>query len=189
MPRKIAPFIAKKVGNWKGALEFMSQMGYRVKTVTKKEQYAVCKELKERIISHLINQDLNWEPLRPATLKRKNPENADLILIDSELYMKSIALIRDGDFAGVGIKKGAAYRRKGNFTTVDRVANMLEYGTMKMVARPLWNPTLEEMGGAKGIRNRIALAIYHKLQQSSRGTPIRVTKSQIIKNATRSSNR
>lgn len=181
MPRKIAFMVAKKTGDWAGALNFLRQMGYRVKTVTNKEQYAVCRELKTIVIGHLVSQDLNWEPLKEKTLKIKNPKNVDKILIDTELYMNSITLLRQGEFVSVGIKKGMAYRKKGNFTTVDRVANMLEYGTTKMVARPLWQPSIEELGGPKGIRKRIATAIYNKLASSARNTPMRITKGQISK--------
>lgn len=180
---RVKVFVAKKIGDWNGAINYLAQMSYRVKTVTKREQLQVVKDLKRIVIGHIINQDLNWQPLSEHTKSRKNQENKDKILIDTELYLNSITITRDNDSVSVGIAKGKAYRKKGNFTSVDRVANMLEYGTTRMPARPLWNPSLDEMGGAKGIKNRIAKAIYDKLASSARNTPMRVTKNQIIKSA------
>jgi hypothetical protein len=179
-PKRISPYIAKKIGNWDGAIEFFRTSGYRVKTVALKAQEEICREYKKRLINHIISQDLNWQPLSERTRERKNPKNKDLILIDTELYVKSISITRMGNTWMTGIKKGIAYKRKGSFINLDRVAVLNEFGTTKVPERPLWEPTLEELGGPKGIRNFVANAIYEKLKQQANGKPIQITKSKIL---------
>lgn len=179
-PRRLSPFLAKKVGNWDAAYQFFDEMGYRVKTITLKSQEEIVKKLKKIVVGHLLAQDLNWAPLRASTKEHKYPKNANLILIDTELYLKSISTFRVGNTWMIGIKKGIAYRRRGSFVNVDRVAVLLEYGTTKMVPRPLWTPSIQELGGAKGIRNYIAKAIYEKLKQRARGGPVDITKKEIL---------
>ncbi len=179
MARRINPFIVKKIGDWDAALKQFSDLGYRVKTVTLKTQEKICKDLKARIVRHLLAQDMNWEQLSPLTKKHKNQKNKDLILIDHELYLKNITAYQVGMTWYVGVKKGIAYRRKGSFMTLDRVAYLNEKGTMRTPARPLWEPTFAELGGPKGIRQMVINAIYEKLKQQAKGSPVQITKKEI----------
>lgn len=179
-PKRLSPFLVKKIGNWDGAMDFFKQMGMRVKTVTLQSQKEICKELRDRVIKHIVAQDLEWPSLSEITKKIKNQTNKDLILIDTELYMKSIKMWQVGNTWIVGVKKGIVYRRKGSFMSVDRVAILLEFGTTRMPARPLWQPTMNELGGAKGIRNYVAKKIYEKLKDQAKGTPVQITKKDIL---------
>lgn len=180
-PKRLSPFIAKKIGDWDGAMRFFRDMGWRVKTVTLKSQEEICRKLKKIIVNHIIAQDMQWEPLSPKTMKIKNPKNKDLIYLDTELYIKSITVGRVRDTYWIGIKKGIAYRRKGSFVNVDRVAAMNEFGNMRVPARPLWEPSILELGGAKGIRDYVAKAIYEKLKAQAKGGPVQITKGKITK--------
>lgn len=181
MARRLSPFLVKKIGNWDGAMRMFSQMGYRVKTVTLQSQKEICKNLKDRVIKHLMAQDLNWQPLAILTKEIKTRKNKDLILIDTELYLKSITVYQVGLTWYVGIKKGIVYRRKGSFVSVDRVAILSEKGTTKQPARPLWEPSIAEMGGFKGIQKYVIDAVYASLKRQAKGTPVQITKKDISK--------
>lgn len=178
--KRINSVTIKKVGDWKGATKFLSSMGYEVKAKTLQAQYEICKKLKGIVVKHILDQDLNWEPLAPTTIKNKN-KNKNQILIDTEVYINNIKVWKEAGVAKAGVKKGVMYRRANGAIALDRVAALLETGTTKMPARPLWEPSINELGGKEGIRQFVVDAIYRRLKWLSRGTPIKVTKKQILK--------
>lgn len=180
MARRLNPFIVKKMGDWDGAIRFFNTMGLRVKTVTLQSQEEICRKIKANIVKHLLAQDLNWEQLARVTKDRKNQKNRDLILIDTELYMKSIVVYQVSMTWYVGVKKGIAYRRKGSFVNLDRVAFLNEKGTVRTPARPLWEPTFAEFGGFKGVKAYVTNAIYEKLKKQAKGSPVAISKKDIL---------
>ena len=179
-PGRLNVLTVKKIGDWNGAIRFCSSMGYEVRKKAEKAQWDICKKLKQIVIAHLLAQDLNWEPLSRKTRQNKK-ENKNLILIDTEIYLDNIKVWKESGAARVGVKKGVLYKRGDNTISLERVAILNEFGTSRVPARPLWNPSIEELGGEEGIRDFVASAIYRRLKWLSRGTPIKVTLKQILK--------
>lgn len=180
-------FGAEKVGDWSGVIGFFNGMGIEVKKKTIQAQYDICKEIKRRLIGHILSQDLGWAPLAPRTQRKKKNHKTDAY-IDTELYMKSIKVWKDGNKAYVGIKKGVVYKRKGGNVTLDRVARWMEYGTTgrsQQPARPLWAPTIDEVGGAEGIRDFVVDAIFRRLKWLAGKKPIKITKNRVLKMVTK----
>lgn len=180
-------FGAEKVGDWSGVIAFFNGMGIEVKKKTVQAQYDICKEIKSRIIGHILSQDLGWAPLAERTQRKKKNHKTDAY-IDTELYMKSIRVWKDGDKAYVGIKKGVVYKRKSGNVTLDRVARWMEYGTTgrsAQPARPLWAPTIEEVGGAEGIRDFVVDAIFRRLKWLAGKKPITIKKTRVLKMVTK----
>lgn len=178
--KRLTNFTVKKVGKWNEAIRFCSSMGYEVHKKTLTAQWEISKRLRRIVIGHLLAQDLpGWDDLSPRTLRNKK-ENKEYKLIDTELYLNNIKVWKQSGTAYVGIKKGLLYKRKGNTIEVERVAIWNEFGNRRVPARPLWNPSIEELGGPDGIRDYIASAIFRRLKWLSRGTPVRVTKSQLL---------
>ena len=181
MPRKfrrINALTSYPIGNWDGVIKFFDKMGIEMKKKIVKAQWDSMKNLKNIVIGHILAQDLNWEKLSPRTERRKK-KNKSLIYIDTELYLNSIKIWKKGNTTFVGVKKGIVYKRNSGRVSLERVAIWMEYGTKNMPARPLWTPSIEEVGGPKGIRDFVAAAIYRRLKWLARGTPIKVTQKQI----------
>lgn len=181
-PKRLTPFLVKKIGNWDGAIDFFKQMGYRVKTVSLQSQQEICKDLRDRVIKHILAQDMGWEPLAKSTQRIKNQNHKTDVYLDTELYIHNIITWRVGNTFLTGIKKGIAYNRKGSFANVDRIAALNEFGSAgdRVPVRPLWEPTIMELGGPKGIQNYVANKIYLKLKAQSRSTPVQITKRNIL---------
>jgi hypothetical protein len=176
-------FGSQKIGDWNGVIEFFNNMGVEVKKKTIQAQYDICKDIRDRVIKHILAQDLNWPPLAEATqnIKKKHKTEA---YIDTELYLNSIKVWRDANGAYVGVKKGIVYKRVNGNVTLDRVARWMEYGTggrSPQLPRPLWAPTIEEVGGQEGIRDFVVDAIFRRLKWLAGKTPVRITKGRVLK--------
>lgn len=179
-PRRLNGFTAKKIGDWTGVENFFKSLGVEMKKKINQSQWEICKKLRDTVIHHIQDQDLNWQDLSERTTKRKK-KNKDIILIDTETYINNIKLWRQGGKAFVGVKKGTLYKRKDATVSLERVAIWLEYGTSKMPARPLWNPSIDELGGQEGMRDYVVDAIFRRLKWLSRGKPITITKKSVAK--------
>lgn len=178
--KRIARLTAQKLGNWDAAIEFFDKLGYNVKDTALTAQRKETTELKKKVVGHILAQDLPWAPLSPNTKKRKQPYNRNKVYIDTETYLNSVTTWTEGNHSYVGIKKGTTYKnRKDRSVTVDQVAMWMEYGTKNTPARPLWAPSINEMGGAGGMRDRIAKAIYNRLKRVSSGSPVEVTYKEV----------
>lgn len=173
--QRVGSIVIKKIGSWDSTIRAIGSLGPKVKDAAKKSQRRLANEMKNAIINHIYAQDLKWAPLRPSTSKRKNNKNRYMIYMDTETYINSITIIAKGDTVSVGIKKGQPYKgKKDRSITVDQVAMWMEFGTARAEARPLWQPTIEEFGGAKGLRDKIAFDIYEKIKGLTKGTAIKV---------------
>lgn len=94
-------------------------------------------------VAHLSSQDLNWVPLKPATLAAKlRRGESEKILIATSSYFQSITSYVIGDTAYAGVKKGI---RNSKGEIISDIAILLEYGGGNIPARPLWQPTFKEV--------------------------------------------
>lgn len=177
-PRRLNTLTAQAIGDWQGVYRFFDSMGIEVKKKALQAQWDICKQLKRVVVGHILAQDLPWEKLAPAT-RRNKTENKDMIYIDSETYLNNIKVWKHNGQAFVGVKKGTTYKRKSGNVSLERVAIWMEFGTSKMPARPLWGPSIEELGGPKGMRDFVADAIYRRLKWLAKGKPIKVTRKSI----------
>jgi len=178
--QRVGGLVVKKVGNWDSTINAIGKLGPTLKEEAKKSQRRLANSMKEAIIGHIYAQDLKWAPLRPNTLKRKQNKNRYMIYLDTETYVNAIVVLSSPKGISVGIRKGQPYKgRKDRSITVDQVAMWMEFGTSRMEARPLWQPTIEEFGGAKGLRDKIAKDIYERAKRLSKGTALNVTYSGI----------
>lgn len=99
---------------------------------------------------HLRDQDLNWKPLSPTYLKWKTTKRkgkrrmSEKTLIATSSYFQSITTWADLKKAYIGVKRGVN-NEEGQ--EIANIAKIHEYGSTKrnIPARPLWQPTLEEL--------------------------------------------
>lgn len=173
--QRVGVLVTKKIGNWDKTIQTLKAVNIDIIETVKKSKLDLAKKLKNALVDHILSQDLNWEPLAAETIKRKNQKNKGMIYMDTETYINAISIVRNGKDVSVGIKKGQPYKgRKDRSVTVDQVAMWMEYGTRRAPKRPLWQPTIDEFGGAKGFRDKIASDIYKRVQQLTKGTAINI---------------
>jgi len=138
-------------GNWDRVIR-------KFQTLQRDMEQALCEATIEAanlvegtVIGHLKNQDLGWQPLTEAYLKRKKSGKkrgsrrlSGKTLIATRTYFQSITSEVDGMQGFVGVKRGVA--READGTDVFNIAMVHEHGSSdgRIPARELWAPTILE---------------------------------------------
>jgi len=100
------------------------------------------KTVRDALKNHIKSNDLPWKKLSPITVRIKGNNK---IYIDHGTYMNkiihSVRPTKDNGLIVVITTRGNHY----SGLSANELAKILEYGTSKTPARPLWRPTFEEM--------------------------------------------
>lgn len=129
---------------------FLSNLAKDIRDVQLEEMRQLGLEGEGRVKEHLQKQDLDWAPLQDATLKRKtSPAQGKQRLSEKKLiatttYFRNITSWASGSRVFIGVKRGV---RNASGASVGMIARVHEFGSKKrnIPARPLWQPTLEEL--------------------------------------------
>lgn len=100
--------------------------------------------IKDKLVNHIIMQDLGWKPLSPHTVILKG---------HSKIYLETYSLVRNlsvrpikAPHNGYAVYIGAHPSSKNvDGTKLSDVMKYLEYGTRRIPARPLIRPTWNEV--------------------------------------------
>lgn len=181
--RGIGKIYTKKIGDWEKVTQFYAGLGLNVDKTVKRAQKEEVVEFKKALVRAIVTQKYAgtglWPPLRPKTTYRKK-DNKNSIYMDTEKYVNSIVVKIQGSVARVGFRAGVTYKKKGQRSvSIEQVAFWMEYGTSRAPARPLWGPTLQERGGTRRIRDRIADKLFNRLKRLASGTPIQINRGDI----------
>lgn len=151
----------KTIGPWQRELRKMRMLAPDIHASAMWGQKKAALRLVKIVKGHLINQDLKeWPPLAPSTIRKKSDWR---MLIDSETYLNNIKAFRKGYIYYAGVKRGVT---EPNGIETARVAAIHEFRGLTSSGgppRPLWVPSIKEMGGMMGIRNMVMAAITAKL--------------------------
>jgi len=142
-------------GNWTGAKMGLAALPAALQSSSIYGQRKAAEKLVKIVKGHINNQDLSWLPLAPGT-NSGDPR----ILVDTEAYYNAIKAWRSNFtyYAGVPV---SAMNHRG--ISISEIATRHEYG-FGVPERPLWRPSVDEMGGAKGMARIVSMAIYRKIQ-------------------------
>lgn len=157
----------KMYGNWDKTIRTIQKLSPSIKACSIKAQLTIGRQIEKKIKDHLLYQDLKWKPLNNQYLDRKEKAGMDdRTLIGWGTYYHSIKTwqVSNHHLVMVGVRRGIYTKDtsgKRSNLEVAEIAMIHEFTTNpKKVRRPLWNPTLAEMGGARGLK---ALYIKHLL--------------------------
>lgn len=144
-------------GNWAGVTLALRTLPLEVAAAAVWGQRKSAETLVKKVKGHINSQDLGWPQKSSQTLS-----NDPRILVDQGDYYAAIRAWKDGMTYYAGVKSSAINSRGARIVDY---ANMNEYGGGRLPARPLWQPTIREMGGNSGFRNIVIMAIYAKVQR------------------------
>ena len=165
MGKNFPQITIKKQGNWAGATWNYKMLNKSIRETIVKEEKAIAKELYQRVRAHIRDQDLPWK--RPSKNKRGSK-----LMIHWGTYYHSITTGSNKLEAWVGVRKGLYHPRTGQ--EIHRIATWQEYGTNshkhKIPKRPLWGPSIEEMGGRQAFVNRVEKKLRAKMKRMGRST-------------------
>jgi hypothetical protein len=146
----------KMIGDWRGAKRGLQELPFMVKSSALWGQRKAAERLVKIVKAHINNQDLGWAP-RSANTSSNDPRT----LVDNEDYYKNIKAWRKNELYYAGVPRDK-YNGKG--VRISDYATIHEHGAKGLPARPLWAPSFQEVGGAKGIRAIIVDSIYAKVR-------------------------
>lgn len=146
----------KLVGDWRGAQRALDQLPRQVKTAALWGQEKAARKLVRIVKAHIDTQDLGWEP-RAANTNSNDPRT----LVDTEAYYNSIKVWRSSGTYFAGVKR-SEYDSKGR--RISDYAIYHEFGGPNLPRRPLWGPSMVDLGGGRGVRKIVLTAIYNKVK-------------------------
>lgn len=170
----------KPVGRWDQAISTFQRLGPGIKRASIKAQTSVAKDVMKKVKDHIRNQDLGWKKLSPDYSTRKSELGLDpRILIAYGHYYHAVEVWHTGNrhMVFVGVKRGKYTQTisgKKSRLDIATIAYLHEFSRGKRFPRrPLWNPTIQEIGGAKGIKERYIKYLKHWLRRE--GLPVTST--------------
>lgn len=144
---KFTPF-----GDWDKAKILTKALPTTIRRSVLWGQEKAVRKLAKIVKQHILSQDL---PALSQNPKKKIRQGEERVLIESGTYVDSISVWQQDFTYFVGVKPGLI---EPNGNEISKVAFWLETGTKNIPPRPVWGPSIEEMGGIKGI-NKIVLAV------------------------------
>lgn len=170
-------------GEWDKTIRTVQKVGPAVKIAGLYAQMKVATLLKKKVVGHLVNQDLGWRALDDKYLAQKARVGADTsILMAYNQYYQNIEVWHKANehTVFVGVKKG-----KYTYSVWDNRRSRIDIATIafvhefakghKVPRRPLWNPSIQEMGGEKGIKELFVKHLIGKLRVM--GIPVKQFKT------------
>lgn len=144
-------------GNWNGVANKLGSLPHVVRNAALAGEKKAANQLVKIVKKHINEQDLGWVPRAEGSR-----ENDPRILVDTATYLKSIQAWKPGNSNSyfVGVPK-SKYNQRG--VRVADYAVYHEFGFGNVPARPLWGPSFEELGGAKGVQKIIIETLLARL--------------------------
>lgn len=173
-------------GQWEKTMDVLKTIGPKVKNASVKAQFKVGNVIVKKVKAHIRNQDLGWEPLNPLYEFRKEKAGMSAnTLMAYKTYYNNILVWQSGNghhLVNIGVKRGiytTEISGKRSKKDVASIAAMHEFSSgNKLPRRPLWNPTIQEIGGAKGIKKMYVNSLIWHLRMA--GIPARKLRGNVI---------
>lgn len=136
----------KMTGDWQRAGIQIKRIATNLNPAFKARLFEDGKLVLETLQGHIDNQDLPWAPLAKRTVELKGGDKT-IYVETGELHDGMEVQVIESSFKGVTLFIGAS-PSKVHSESGERFSDLmiwLEYGTDKMPARPLIQPTSDEM--------------------------------------------
>jgi hypothetical protein len=152
----------EKIGNWDTTVAKLVKLDKNLKSSLQWGERKVGEKLVNIVKNHLRNQDLGWDGLATSTLWKKKGDAR--VLIDTETYLNSIKTWQSNGTRFIGVPKDITNPENGE--EVWRIAQIHEFKSYHGGPfRALWGPSMEEIGGNKGVRDIIFDVLYKKMKK------------------------
>lgn len=168
-------------GDWEKTIRTLNRLAPEIKECSLRAQLKVGTIIKDRVKRHLRNQDLDWPPLGTKYARRKRAFGLDdrtLIAWGTYYHAINVWRVSNQHLVFIGVKSGIYtknLRGRKSRLQVAQIAYIHEFASgKKNIRRPLWNPTIAELGGAKGIKTLFVKHFHATLR--SHGIPFKMIK-------------
>ena len=138
-------FSLKMTGDWKRAGITLKDMRVKLYPLFEAQLMEDGEMVLQKLRDHIDAQDLDWTPLSPKTIALKGGD--DTIYVDTGALKDGFVVRRvKSSIKGSTFFIGASpWKRHPKGMKMSDLMIWMEYGTDKMVARPLIQPTFDEV--------------------------------------------
>lgn len=132
----------RKTGDWGRASQVVGELAYDCVQVRDKSLKQLGLKAEGIAKKHMSNQDLGWDALKPSTVATKIRKGlSEKTLIATSSYFQAITTWQTGQHCLIGVRRGT---RDKDGNVIADIAKIHEFGAVGIVARPLWQPTMDE---------------------------------------------
>lgn len=138
---------AKLTGDWDRLTRTLDRVATQHKSAQAKAIGRSLKKIERKVLSHLDQQDLEWEPLSEAYADRKEAKglSPDTLRATNEMY-QNITTAQPSAWKGmVGVQRGVKTKAGDEVTDIALIHEQPDDDGTVIPARKLWQPTFEEM--------------------------------------------
>ena len=134
-------------GDWSALKRVLNEASPKLKSESRRTIGRQLKKIEAKVLNHLDQQDLDWEPLSEsyAATKAKKKLSPDILRASNQMY-SNITTHQEDNFSGaVGVKRGVKTKDGADVTDIALIHEQPEDDGKKIPARKLWKPTFDEM--------------------------------------------
>jgi hypothetical protein len=138
---------ARLTGDWGRIERVLGRVAKDLKSQTARQIGRSLKKVERRVLSHLDQQDLDWQPLTEAYADSKKRKNLspDILRATNEMYQNITTHQQDAWTGMVGVRRGVKNKKGDEVTDIALIHEQPEDDGKVIPARKLWQPTFEEM--------------------------------------------
>jgi len=136
-------------GDWDKLKRTLDGVARKFESETGKQIGKAIMKIERKVLDHIDEQDLGWEPLTEPYAKRKEKLNLgpDTLRATNTMY-ENISTYQPNDFEGaVGVTRGVKTKDGEDITDIAIIHEQPDNDGKKIPARKLWEPTMKEMEG------------------------------------------
>lgn len=163
----------KLMGNWEEVVRQINRLGPEVKKSSLGAQMKVATVIATKVKRHIRDQDLPWAPLHDDYQRKKQQKGlSGKTLMAYKTYYENIEVWKVGNqhLLNIGVKRGIyTHELSGRKSKIDvaTIAAIHEFSSgKKLPRRPLWNPSIGELGGAKGLKKLYVNSLVWRLRKA-----------------------
>lgn len=152
-------------GDWKALKRVLDGANPKLRRESRRTIGRQLKKVEAKVLNHLDEQDLGWQPLSDAYAKAKERQglSPDILRATNQMF-SNITTHQESDFEGaVGVKRGVKTKDGDDVTDIALIHEQPKDDGTVVPARKLWKPTFEELkpGIEKALKG-IAIEVFKK---------------------------
>jgi len=152
-------------GDWAALNRVLNEASPKMKAESRKAIGRQLKLIEAKVLGHIDEQDLEWEPLSPAYAKYKERKklSPDILRASNQMYSNITTYQGDSYSGAVGVKRGVKTKDGEDVTDIALIHEQPDDDGEKIPARKLWKPTFDEMkeGIGEALKG-IAIEVFKK---------------------------
>lgn len=133
-------------GDWAKLQHVLSDAGIKIRRESSRSIRRSLSTIERAVLSHIDEQDLDWDPLSEAYAARKEKQglSPDILRATNQMYQNITTAQPDSYRGMVGVQRGVKSGNGDELTDIALIHEQPDDDGTIIPARKLWQPTFEE---------------------------------------------